>query len=443
VTTEIVYAAAFTVGVAATIAAYAAASAGRLPQRAAVALGAVLGSAAISGWAAFAFDLEPGTAVAAGGLSACALAQVGAVRLHDAVARQQRVDAELRRAELHLHQVVEREVQVRAEELERTLLRARAESISLLVEEERRFAEQRRSELAAGEQNANEELARALAAVRQRVDQRLSSWTSDLDRVQQSLGARIKELQQRQEQLLHAAEGRLADDTRLLEQTVDEQRASIVRQREELERAAHEVIGSAAADLETHAAERRRALHEVADRLRRRERELRDRIDREETEAAQRIQTRFEDVERRQVEGLQRLVERAAARYAEAGERQFDEAIKHAREEAAKRLARELDRGVASFARQAEAVLGEKLSQVADVGAQRIEQRIDQRVEALDRQSEELVGAVARRTSEVEVELRRRLEAIAADVEAERTLLEARLQELQHRLDQALAHSNR
>ena len=402
VTLELIFAGLFAAGAIATVAAFVAAVTVHPRRSLYPVLGGALAVAAAAAWAAFAFEPATGLAVAAGGLSLCALCQLGALRLQGAVARQQRVDEQLAAAESHLQDVVERQTRLRAEELERTIVRARTESISLLEEEERRLAEIRRAELAMGEQASRDELARALADVRQRVEQRLASWTHDLDRAQQALGTRLGELERRQEDLLRQAEGRLADDTRALEQTVEEQQAAILRLREELEGTAQAAVSSASADLEAHAAERRRALHEVADRLRRRERDLRDRIDHEETEAVQRIQMRFADVERRQVEQLQRAVERAAVRYAEAAERRFDDAIKRAREEAARRLARELDRGVAAFARQAEGVLAESLARATETGAQRVEKRLAENVSTLQRQSEELAGELERRAAEVE-----------------------------------------
>src|SRR5262249_39776927 len=139
----------------------------------------------------------------------------------------------------------------------------------------------------------------------------------------------------------------------------------------------------------------------------------------------------------------ERLVERAAARYAEAAERQFDTQVKRAREEAARRLARELDRGVEAYARQAENALAEKLTQAGDAGAKRVERRIAERVSGLERQSDEPAWGIAQRVGEIETDLRRRLESMTTDLESERAVLEARLQELSHRLDEMLAAARR
>src|SRR5436190_74082 len=126
-----------------------------------------------------------------------------------------------------------------------------------------------------------------------------------------------------------------------------EQRETLQRLREEFVRAAREIGPAAQKELEEHEAQRRRALHEVADRLRQRERELRERIAAEETEAVRRIQAGFADVERRQIEQLSRIVDRTAIRLAESSVEEFSKAVKGGREDAARRLSRELDRAVA------------------------------------------------------------------------------------------------
>src|SRR4029078_5828267 len=117
-----------------------------------------------------------------------------------------------------------------------------------------------------------------------------------------------------------------------------EQRTVIARMRDELKRAADEVAEQANAELESHAAERRHALHEVADGLRRRERELQELVEREGSDAAQRIQLALGDIERRHVEQLQRTVSRETTRYAEAAALTFDGSIQGQRGEAGRRL---------------------------------------------------------------------------------------------------------
>jgi hypothetical protein len=164
-------------------------------------------------------------------------------------------------------------------------------------------------------------------------------------------------------------------------------------------------------------------------------------VEREETEAARRIQAGFAEVERRQIEQLERTVARSASSYADAAGQQFADAIKSQREDAARRLARELDRGVQAYAREAERVLGERLSQVGDAGAQRLEKRLNGIAAGLERQREEFVESLERRLSDMESELRRRLQALVAETDSERTMLDTRLADLSRRLDEAVARA--
>jgi hypothetical protein len=202
-----------------------------------------------------------------------------------------------------------------------------------------------------------------------------------------------------------------------------------------------ETIAAGNQELESFGAHRRRALHELNDRIRSRERSLAEQIEREEAEAMQRIHATFADVERRQIEQLERIVSRATASYSEAAGQQFADAIRAAREDAAVRLSRELDRAVQAFAREAESVLAERLPHVGDVGAQRLEKRLDQIRSRLERQQHDAIGKFDQRIATAEQELRRRLDLLAADAEAERAVLEARLQELARRIEDAIART--
>src|SRR5262249_57077788 len=94
----------------------------------------------------------------------------------------------------------------------------------------------------------------------------------------------------------------------------------------------------------------------------RRERELTEQAQREEADAVQRVRAGFEDVSRRQIEQLERAVDRAVASHADEAAQRFAQLVKTSREDAAKRLTRELERAVESFAREAETVLAERLA---------------------------------------------------------------------------------
>jgi polyhydroxyalkanoate synthesis regulator phasin len=60
---------------------------------------------------------------------------------------------------------------------------------------------------------------------------------------------------------------------------------------------------------------------------------------------------------------------------------------------------------------------------------------------ALDRQRDEALRSLEHRAHQVEARLRERLNEIAADAESERSVLEARLHDLQQRLDELTARA--
>jgi hypothetical protein len=315
----------------------------------------------------------------------------------------------------------------------------RADALSSLVEEERKIADERRREFAERERAAGVELAEALTVAARRVDERLRTWGDDLDRAQQSLETDLRRLEQRQKQLIADAETRIEAEASELVTTSDEQRASVLRLREELERAAQQAVAEALEELEAHTSERRRVIEEIAERLRRREQALTEQVDRAETEAARRIEASFADIERRQLEKLQRATAREAERHAEAAGIQFDATMRAAREEAAGRLSRELDRAVDTFVRQADAVFAERLAQTGEAGQQRLEQRQRQAQAAFERQREELVASFQERVASADADLRRMLGAFAAEAEAERSTISERLADLHRRVDEASA----
>ena len=400
-----------------------------------VALSGLLAAGAVAGWTVYALRHHRELAVAAGGITVCALVVAGAVALRRALARAEEFDAHLAAGQTRLREQLAAEAADRAAELERTLARARADSVSLLQEEERKLAEEHRREFLQRQREIAGELTAALTTTQSQVDQRVASWAQDLERAAETTKARIAELAQRQKQLVSDVEVRLAADAERFSAESEEQRAALARLRSEIEKALEEALGAAHTEVETHSAERRRALHELDERLRRRERELLERVEREEIDAAARVRSDFDDVVRRQVEQMERMVERATNAYADEATQQFAALVKSSREDAARRLARELDRSVEVFAREAEAVLAERLAHVGDAGSQRLERRLTDATKVLEHQRDEWLTALDSRIGEVEADVRRRLDELAADAEAERAVLEARVQELLRRLD--------
>jgi uncharacterized protein YukE len=353
----------------------------------------------------------------------------------------QTLDKEIERGKSEFDAVVAAEVAERSQELERMLARLRADALSGYAEDERRIAEERRRDIAERERTATAKLGEQLLAAQRAVEQRLAEWSSDVGKLQEGLVLEVKKLETKQHQLIADVEARFGQEAEAQHALIDEERATITRLREELARIARDMLASATAELEQHASERRRALQELADRLRRRERDLGEIVERENNEAAQRIQASLVDVERRQVEALGRVVERAAARYSEAASQQFDAAIRGAREEAARRLGRELELAVERFAREAEVVLQERVSQVSDAAAQRVENRLSQVRSSLEQNRDDALALLEDRAHDVESGLRARLDEISSDAEAARAVLETRLHDLARRFDELAARA--
>jgi archaellum component FlaC len=385
-------------------------------------------------------SVETIVAVAAAAVSAlCLFASVWI--LMRVRARSRMLETEVERGKREFDAIVAHELSLRTEELEATLARLRADALSQLTAEERRIAEERRREVAEREREATTKLGQQLLAAQQAVEQRLSQWASDVDKLQEGLAAELERIEARQRHLMAEVESRIGRDAESLNSEIDQQKQLLARLREELTKAANEAAQASAAEVEAHAAERRRALHEVSDRLRRREADLRDLIDREGSEATSRIQIALGDIERRQIEQLQRVVDRAATRYSEAAQQQFDTTIRSAREEAARRLSRELDIAVERFAREAEAVLTERLNQAGDAAAARVEERLSRLRTSLERQRDDALRSLEKRAHQEEATLRDRLREIASDAEAERAVIESRLLELTRRIEEQAART--
>ena len=402
-----------------------------------LALTALIACGAVAAWTFWAIEHHRELAVAAGGLSAAALVAAGAAALRRAHGRGEAFEAHLAAAQARLDAQIDAEAAARATELERTLARARADSVSLLQEEERKLAEEHRREFLQRQHEIADALTAQLTETQSQVEQRLTGWSQDLDRAAQTTKSHLGEIVQRQRQLVSDIEVRLAADAERFSAESDEQRAALARLRGEIDKALEEALAAAHTEVETHSTDRRRALHELDERLRRRERELLERVEREEIDAAARIRSDFDDIVRRQVEQMERIVERATSTYTDEAAQQVANLVKTSREDAARRLSRELDRSVEVFGREAEAVLAERLAHVGDAGAQRLERRLVDATKVLERQRDEWLVALDSRIGEVESDVRRRLEELSADAEAERAVVEARLQELLRRVDTA------
>jgi hypothetical protein len=185
-----------------------------------------------------------------------------------------------------------------------------------------------------------------------------------------------------------AYEARLAADAERVEAVSEEQRVALLQLREALQRLGTEFLEEGRSEIEIHAAERRRALHEVGERMRNRERSLREQIDREEVEARNRLTAGLADAEKRHLVALERAFDRAATRLSEYAEKQFDAQIRESREKAAERLSRELEKGIEQFVRQAQKEISDRIGEMAKQTAERLQRRITDVAKSGDAQHE-------------------------------------------------------
>jgi hypothetical protein len=298
------------------------------------------------------------------------------VAVRRARARGAEIDDLVTAAQRAVRAAGEEEATTQAELLRITISRAHADSLSAYATEERRLSDERRGELAVRERELSDRLAETLAAVERRVEERLRAWEADLERAQRALEGEVSRLEQHQTQRIADVEARIEAEAGELGTTVDQQRAAAIRLREELEQSAKEALSEAIDELQTQAADRRRAIEEIADRLRQREHALAERVDNAESEARGRIEIAFAELERRQVEQLERASTREVDRLAEAGALEFENRMRAIREEAADRLQAELDRMSETFLRRADTLIASQFQQVADSATQRLQEKI-------------------------------------------------------------------
>jgi hypothetical protein len=357
--------------------------------------------------------------LAAGGLAAAGVAELGLLALVRALRRTKELEQISERAREGLATFVETEMRERMLELERLLARERANASHQLSEQERRLSEERRDIVERQTERARVELTQAVSAVQERLERRLMAWAADLDRGQRELEAHLTALAERQRETAAAYEARLEADAERVEAASEEQRLALLKLREALQRLGTEFLEEGRSEIEIHAAERRRALHEVGERIRSRERALREQIDREEAEARTRLASGLADAEKRHLAALERAFDRAATRLSEYAEKQFDTQIRESREKAAERLSRELEKAIEQFARQAEQDVANRIDDVARQTADKLQKRISDaartgeaqhelaadRVRQLMERLEEAISAAEDRIAMLDVEV--------------------------------------
>jgi len=294
-------------------------------------------------------------------------------RSHARAVRTEQLVSEAKRA---VRAVAEEESTTQAEQLRVAIARAQADSLSAYVTEERRLSDQRRGELAVRERELSERMAELVAAVEQRVEERLRAWESDLERAQNALQGSVATLEQRMRQRIAEVESRVAAESDELDSTIDEQRAAAMRLREELETSARDALARSLEEVQLQADDRRRTIDELNERLRQHEHAVTEQVDHAESEARTRIELAFAELERRQVEHLERAIAREIDTRSEAGSLEFENRMRAIREEAAVRLREELDRIAESFLRRADGLIAAELQQAVTAASQRIDDRL-------------------------------------------------------------------
>jgi hypothetical protein len=384
-----------------------------------LAAGAALGLVALGINLANSYTDVDALLLAAGGIGAAAVAEAGLLALNRGLSRIQQVEHLADAAREEVHAFAEEEARQRILELERMLARERANTGHQLSEQERRLAEERRDTVERQAERARVELTQTVASVQERLEQRLMAWAADLDRGQRELEQKLVELGQKQREAVAAYEARLAADAERVDAASEDQRVALTKLREELQRFGTSFLEEGRSEIELHAAERRRALHEVSERIRSRERALREQLERDEAEAKARIAAGLEEAERRHLAALDRAFERASTRLSEYAEKQFDAQIKESREKAAERLSRELERAIEQFARQAEGDVADRITEMARMTADRLQRRINDVARSAESQHEVAADRVRH--------LSARLEETLAAAEERQAALEAEL----------------
>jgi hypothetical protein len=285
----------------------------------------------------------------AGALLVAIILWIGLRRLR---ARTGEVDRQLIEARQAVQREVEEATAAHTAEIRRVLARERAASTSALADEERRLSEDRRAEFLKRERTAADEFSDLLASGERRLEERLRGFADDLERAQRHLETQLARLQQHQSHALQEVEARIDAEASELGSTADEQRRSVFRLREELTRVANEAVAEALDELETHTAERRRAIDEINERLKARESAIAESLERAEVDVRARLDVLLVEWERRQTANLERVMEREVERHAQIAMLAFDERLREAREDAATRLHRELDRAVELLSRE-------------------------------------------------------------------------------------------
>ncbi|MSO57946.1 MAG: hypothetical protein EXQ77_02765 [Thermoleophilia bacterium] len=256
--------------------------------------------------------------------------------------------ADARRA---IRAAVDEETTRHTEAIRVVLARERSESTTALAETERRLTAERLASVEERERRAGDRLAGSLADTEHKLEERLRGFTDDLDRAQQHLETRLQRVEQDRERAIERVQVRIEADAATLGTSAEAQRQSVLHLRGEVEQAAQQAVADALREIESHSAERRRAIEDIAGRQREREQTIAASIEAAEAGVRERLAALLQELERRQTVHLDKVMEREVERAAQVGMLQVEERFREVREDAVGRLERELDRAVEALAR--------------------------------------------------------------------------------------------
>jgi len=408
---------------------------GRKTRRVLTAFAAVTGALATASWIAVVLRPSSDLAISAAGTTAAFAASLGAIALVIGLERARLIERELERGRTMLRSEIDNDVRSKIGELDLILARARADSSSQLAEQERALAETRRNSVAEAEQSLKEKLAQMLAKTQRDVEERVESWQRDLGHSETVISREVSELVRGVQGMVQETRARIEADGERISAESDEQRVLIARLREEMSESIEQALAGNHEELEKFANERRRAIQDIVERLTRREREVMERVEREETEIQRRVQAGAAEIERKQLEQLQRFTERTVSSVSDDHASQFDDAMREAREEAARRLHRELERAVEAYGRRSQTMLDDRLRTLSDQSAGKIEARMKGALQEMGERADRSWAALEKRVADFELELRARLENLGSEAEGARSSLEARTRQVHRQLD--------
>jgi len=415
---------------------------GRGTRRVSIGFAVLTGILAGVSWVAVV--LQPGRdlLVSAVATTAAFLAALGAIAMAIGLERIHGIEHELERGKAMLRSEIDSEVRSRVGELERILARARADSSSQLAEQERALAETRRHAVAEAEQSLKEKLAQMLAKTQRDVDERIESWQRDLGHSETVISREVSELVRGVQGMVQETRARIEADGERISAESEEQRILIGRLREEMSATIEQALAGNHEELEKFANERRRAIQDILERLTRREREVMERVEREEAEIQRRVQAGAAEIERKQLEKLQRFTERTMSSVSDDHASQFEDAMREAREEAARRLHRELERAVEAYARRAQSALDDRLRTLSDESAGKIDARMKGALQEMRERADRSWASLEKRVADFELELRARLQNLGSEASRARSSLESHTQQLHRDMDDLRGNSS-